>query len=115
MSEEDNIIRFQDLKTISIKENKKEIFSCKHSRITVTESNWPIKCRDCNEVIDPLWWITQVAREEQLKSFVLENLVEEIENLKQKIREMNRTKCEHCSRFTKIDKNIFYTLKEQTE
>ncbi len=108
VKDEDNIIDFHDLKTISIKENYKGILECKHRRILVTESTWTIECRDCNSILDPIWWLVHTAKDESHRTFRIQNLKEEIEELKRKIVTLNRTKCEHCCKFTKIDKGIFY-------
>lgn len=72
---------------------------CQHRKVTVDEKLSHIKCRDCKETINPIWWITQLAQ----KWSRVKALYEKNRAAAKLYEEKQRTRCEHCGRITKVN------------
>lgn len=72
---------------------------CKHRKVTVDEKLSYLKCRDCKETVNPIWWITRLAQE----WWRVKNLYEQNRRAAALFEEKQRTRCEHCGRFTKVN------------
>lgn len=82
---------------ISFREKARDIRQreCQHHTIEIDESRWEITCADCGEILNPIWWLLRLAREERVKQFQVDTLNEYIAN-------RTRVKCRHCGKFTPI-------------
>lgn len=85
----DNIISFH------LKQKEYQKANCPHNSILVDREKWLIECEDCQALIDPIWWISELAKKEGLAEYKLNKLNE-------KLRSRSRTKCTHCGKMTKI-------------
>jgi len=86
---------------ISISVKKKEILcskQCKHRNISIDQSLYYVKCDDCGEMIDPVYFLHSLALEENHLKWRITELKEELEKLSQK----TKCKCDHCGKMTRI-------------
>ena len=85
---------------ISIK-TKRDDFSlkkCKHRNIEIDQSLYYVKCIDCGETIDPVYFLHSLALEENILKWKITELQEELKKLENK----KRCKCEHCGKMTRM-------------
>ena len=74
--------------------------NCNHTNIIIDEALWQIECEDCKEIIDPIWFLSMVARKESnAKWNITELKKQEYELIKKQ-----RCKCDHCGKITKISR-----------
>ena len=91
---------------------KKKLYDrdgCQHDRIEVDDSLYEIKCLDCGEKLNPVWYLCQIAfKQNKLKKMYDEynKLARMINNTKVKLKTINKCKCEHCGKMTKVIKSI---------
>lgn len=72
---------------------------CQHRKVTVDSRLSYLKCRDCKETINPVWWITRLAE----NWYRVKNLYEQNRNAAKLFEEKQRTRCQHCGRITKVN------------
>ncbi|MDI7200110.1 hypothetical protein [Leptospira santarosai] len=102
MNEEENkIIQFKELGTWSVKKSNKRS-ECKHDSAYIVEGSPYLQCQTCEEDLDPIWFMTRLAKEELVKEWRKDRLTNIINDLNQKIENQNKLKCEHCGKFTRI-------------
>jgi hypothetical protein len=77
---------------------------CKHRHIEIDPVLWQIKCDDCGQLIDPIGWMIDQAKEESVMRFELEELKKEYDKTVKKLENKNRCKCEYCGKMTHIVK-----------
>ena len=80
--------------------------SCDHRSVLIDDELWQITCAKCGEVLDPIAYMVRLAKEESYQNLLVNSYKKEVEELKNKLNEINRCKCEHCGKFTKIDKKL---------
>ncbi|EGR3042398.1 hypothetical protein ACOJUY_004334 [Vibrio alginolyticus] len=73
---------------------------CQHLRLSIDQSTNTVWCKDCNEKLDPMWVLNRIA--EKHNQFYWN--YSELYKKSKKAAEMNRCKCQHCNRMTKIIK-----------
>ena len=71
---------------------------CKHFRIKVDKNLWYIECADCGEKLDPIYWLSLRAREEDFVRWEKSELERHVKRLQNK----TRVKCRNCGTFTDI-------------
>ncbi len=72
---------------------------CKHRKVMVDGQLSFIKCRDCKQSINPIWWITRLAQEWHR----VKQMMEDYRLSRKLYEEKTRTKCEHCQRMTRVN------------
>ena len=89
---------------ISFMKKKKEFQQreCPHINVIVDDAEWMILCSDCEKQLDPIWWISQMAKKEGNADFKLNRLIMQYEALQKKLESMLKTKCDHCGKMTTI-------------
>ncbi|MBW9231027.1 hypothetical protein [Leptospira santarosai] len=106
MNEDENkIIQFAELGTWSVKKSNQKP-KCNHDSVYVVEGSPYLQCQTCEEDLDPIWFMTRLVKEEQIKEWRLDRLTNIINDLIQKIENQNKLKCEHCGKFTRILKDV---------
>lgn len=98
MGENIRIISFQ-----KAKENYDEKH-CDHSNIEIDPTLWAIRCADCGKILDPIGWMVDMAKEERITQFKINELRKEYDKLCEEIKQKNRCKCEYCGHMTHIVK-----------
>lgn len=73
---------------------------CVHRRFTVDKTLAQVTCRDCNEKLDPMYVLTQIAYGETKYHDLHARYQDELTRL----RERSKTKCEHCQKMTTISR-----------
>ncbi|EKR83040.1 hypothetical protein LEP1GSC084_2035 [Leptospira interrogans serovar Medanensis str. L0448] len=97
------VIQFEELGTWSVKKSNQKP-KCNHDSAYIVEGSPYLQCQTCEEDLDPIWFMTRIADQEQLKEWRVKRLTDRINDLTQEIENRNRVKCEHCGKFTKIFK-----------
>ena len=90
--------------SLSFETYKKSV--CKHHSVLVDEDLWQITCKDCGEVLDPIAYLVRLSNEQSYQDILCNKYKHLVEELQEKLRDMNKCKCEHCGKFTKIDKTL---------
>jgi len=72
--------------------------SCEHNNVVIDEGLWRIECEDCKELLDPIQYLVNIAKEENLADYRLHQLQIACAELEKK----TRTKCQHCGKMTHI-------------
>ncbi|EMO53933.1 hypothetical protein [Leptospira noguchii] len=101
--ENDNVIDFRELGTWSVKKSIKKS-ECNHDSAYIVEGSPYLECQTCEEDLDPIWFMTRLVNQEQVKEWRAKRLTDIINDLNQKFENQNKLKCEHCGKFTKIIK-----------
>ncbi|MES2729992.1 MAG: hypothetical protein V4621_07880 [Pseudomonadota bacterium] len=71
---------------------------CRHERFTIDSRLTQVECRDCKAVLDPMFALTALAKQETRYHELHARYQDEMARL----RERSRTKCEHCGEMTRI-------------
>ncbi|WP_036058306.1 hypothetical protein [Leptospira sp. P2653] len=104
MSEDESkVIQFKELGTWSVKKSNKKP-KCNHDSAYIVEGSPYLQCQACEEDLDPIWFMTRIANQEQAKEWRVKHLTDVINDMNQEIENRNRVKCEHCGKFTKVFK-----------
>jgi hypothetical protein len=74
---------------------------CQHKRFTIDEKLSQVECRDCGVVLNPMYALLQLAREENRYHELHARYQSELKRLA----ERSRTKCEHCNKMTRITRS----------
>ncbi|EMO43779.1 hypothetical protein LEP1GSC187_0498 [Leptospira santarosai str. ZUN179] len=56
--------------------------------------------------IDPIWFLKKIAFKEERQRWLEDVISDRINDLREKIENQNKFKCEHCGKFTRILKDI---------
>ncbi|MDI7224050.1 hypothetical protein [Leptospira santarosai] len=99
--DENKIIQFNELGTWSVKKSNKRS-KCNHDSAYIVEGSPYLQCQTCEEDLDPIWFMTRIAKEEQVKEWRKDRLTDIVNDLNLKIENQNKLKCEHCGKFTRI-------------
>ncbi len=91
-------------KLLSFEKHKRQ--SCEHHSVLVDEELWQITCKDCGEVLDPIAYLVRLSNKQSYQGMLCDRYRELVVELQKKLRDMNKCKCEHCGKFTKIDKKL---------
>jgi len=89
-------------RVVSIQEKKKKSTDCQHDCALVDEDLWQIECAECGEILDPIHYLMEIAKEERMVKFRLDGMKAEYERIKDALKNRTRTRCEHCGKQTKI-------------
>lgn len=73
-------------------------YKCQHVRFTIDEKLAQVECRDCKALLEPIWALRQLARQETRFHELHDRYQDEMKRLS----ERKRTKCEHCNQMTRI-------------
>lgn len=73
--------------------------TCEHRKVTVDQKLTYIKCRDCKQNINPIWWLTQLIG----KWSHFKRLHARYTAAAKLYEEKQRTRCEHCRRITRVN------------
>lgn len=84
--------------TLSEVRNRYRYDKCQHKRVIVDEVMAQCECRDCGEKLNPMVVLARLAHEESRLKF----RIDQLRALNKGLEEKKRTKCEHCSRFTRV-------------
>jgi len=71
---------------------------CEHKQIVVDEALWQIECAECGKILDPIYYLAQIARKEIRVQWNIDELRKEEQKISQKL----RCKCDHCGKMTRI-------------
>lgn len=93
---EKNIISFK------LKQKKYLQNECKHNNILIDRGKWLLECEDCGEWIDPIWWVSELARKQMSSEYKLDQLNKKYTEIKNKLTTRIKTKCDHCGKMTSI-------------
>ncbi len=72
--------------------------NCKHKHIIVDEALAEVVCKHCGVKLNPIWVLAMLSREESK----LEILKKDTNLLLEKLEKKQRTKCQHCGKFTQV-------------
>jgi len=75
-------------------------FNCRHNKYYLDNSLANVKCGICNESLNPLWVIRELANEEN-RYFMQ---MQAYENIVKKAEAKNKCKCEKCGEMTRIER-----------
>lgn len=73
-------------------------YECAHRRFTIDAKLAQVTCSDCQERIDPMYALIQLARQETRYHELHARYQDEM----QRLAERSRTKCRHCGQMTPI-------------
>lgn len=73
-------------------------FKCMHRRFTIDPCERYVRCATCDERLDPMWALSQLANKES----GLRRELEHVQKLVDKNEKKLRCKCQHCGKMTKI-------------
>lgn len=89
-------------KRVFIRNNKKpEYTDCQHCHLLLDHATNAVYCADCGEKLDPMWVLSRIADKHNSLYFSYRDLYAKA----QRAAKMNRCKCEHCGKMTKIIKD----------
>ena len=71
---------------------------CGHRRVTVSRSLNALKCRDCNEYLNAVEWIIELADDWEH----YRRLISDYTKAKEEYDKRTRVKCRHCGQFTPV-------------
>jgi hypothetical protein len=71
---------------------------CKHERFTIDEKLNQVECRDCKVVLNPMYALVALARQETRYHDLHARYQDEMKRLG----ERSKTKCQHCGQMTRI-------------
>lgn len=90
-------------KTIIESSRRYPIAECKHKGpYSVDEKKWSVECGDCGALLNPIWVMIQLARQEAYYSRRIEDLSKHLKEINEEIKDRARTKCTHCGNMTAI-------------
>lgn len=72
--------------------------SCTHKNVLVDERLADLECADCGSILNPVKWILSMANEFRR----MEESYRRLNDLRKKIDDRAKTKCQHCNRITLI-------------
>lgn len=73
---------------------------CRHTRFTIDEKLAQVECRDCKQLLDPMYALRQLAHQETR----FHDLHERYNDEMRRLGERSKTKCEHCRKMTRISR-----------
>lgn len=79
---------------------KERSFKCRHAKYIVDEALAQVRCGQCDEMLNPIWVLTQFIGTDNSYHRQLKGL----QNLAKKADKKNKCKCEHCNKMTKIQR-----------
>lgn len=89
--------------------------ACQHNRTQIDITKAELTCLDCQEKLNPIWFIQRLTTEEGRVYQRLRLMRAEIESLK----ERSKVKCEHCKKLTSIRTHLtdhkLFALAEQMD
>ncbi len=88
---------------ISLSKKRFELKGCQHKKILIDRDLSFVKCRECNEKLNPVMVLARFAEEENNLLHQLRNDAVKFNNISQKLDEKQRTKCDHCGRITRVN------------
>jgi hypothetical protein len=107
---DDNIINFNDLNKISIQNFRDPLHkSCEHKRLWIIRNSPYLECRDCGKAVDPVLYLTRIAEKETTAEYRYQQLKADFEGLMEKIKSQNKFHCEHCKKYSRIDRSIWWS------
>ena len=83
---------------ISLQNKQRE--NCKHLSILIDENLWYVECAKCKEKLNPIYWLSLRAREQDVVQWHKSELEKHVQLLENK----TRTKCQNCGKYTPIRK-----------
>jgi len=89
-----------DPKIICLTTARREFYSrhCQHRNIVVDERHNSVECDKCGEKLNPIWVLSRMSIEQSQWWNNLQNMKKQESILEAK----QRTKCQHCSKMTKV-------------
>lgn len=75
-------------------------FKCVHPKILINESLNTVLCEKCDESLNPIWVLARLSREGSR----YEMAINEMRKTLKKADKKNKCKCEHCKKFTVIQR-----------
>lgn len=99
---DDGTIQFTEIKAkapkLSIARAHPKHPYCQHIKVLVDDEKAELECKDCHEKINPMWFLSRIAREES-------NWLHRYKELRaeRKLWEARRrTRCRHCGKFNEL-------------
>ena len=77
-------------------------YKCQHGKFLVDEKKDRVECGLCHEMLNPMWVLLQIAREDSRLRDRWSYMKAEVMLLEPKL----RTKCQHCQKMTPIPSNV---------
>lgn len=74
--------------------------TCTHNHLTYREAELTLECKHCKKHLNPVEVLKRVLRNRQ----VAEERIRKSDEAMKELAKRNRTKCEHCSNMTRIEK-----------
>lgn len=74
---------------------------CQHVRLSIDQATDTVWCKDCSQKLSPMWVLNRIAE----KHNRLYGNYSEVYRKTTKAVNMNRCKCEHCKKMTRIIKS----------
>lgn len=78
-----------------------QLSKCRHTRFVIDKALAQITCKDCNEKIDPMYALVQLANSETKYHELHARYHDEITRLGTR----QKTKCQHCKKMTRISQS----------
>lgn len=85
--------------SLELVRNKLSKDKCRHVKISVDENLLVVTCKTCGEKLNPIAILARFASEETQWGHRLK----EIQKYTAKYRKKEKTKCQHCGRFTSVN------------
>lgn len=106
---DDNVTRFpirpkrqpKEERTLVVPFEVSRADRCSHPRFIIDEAMAEVECAVCSERLNPIWVLSQLAREDRRMEKVRKSMAEEHARLDERC----RTKCQHCGQMTRISRN----------
>ncbi len=76
-------------------------FKCRHGKYIINESLAQVRCGQCDEMLNPIWVLTQFVGNDNSHQRHLKAL----NNLADKADKKNKCKCQHCNKITVIQRS----------
>ena len=92
-----NIVSFKEAKS------RYDMTGCKHLNIIIDEQLSQIECADCGAKLNPIAYLTTLAREEKSYKYQVVELGKALKKVKKELETRTRTKCQHCGKMTNIN------------
>lgn len=73
---------------------------CEHRNIVVDERLNEVRCLKCDVMLNPIWALMRMAREETRWGYELDRRNKSLEELDKR----SRTTCQHCGKMTRISR-----------
>lgn len=77
-----------------------QLSKCRHTRFIIDKALAQVTCKDCNEKIDPMYALVQLANQETKYHQLHERYADEMKRLGNR----QKTKCQHCGGMTRISR-----------